>query len=104
MTEFFRGRFFGYEIQHILPEQILNRATQAAQNADDFLRSIDFNIQARGNKIPLLSGELVRNAILAAPQAIQDIFTNAGFGFNRHDSQASGGNHAGYNQFIIELP
>lgn len=54
MTEFFRGRFFGYEIQHIFPEQILNRLTEDARRADDFLNSIGFDIQARGNKFPTL--------------------------------------------------
>ena len=66
-------RWFFYEIQHIFPHQIFSSKSNAALNA-----------------------------ILNGPEAIKNMYVKAGFGFNRHDSQSSGGNHPGYNQFLID--
>ena len=46
-----RGRVFGFEIQHIFPNQILTENSREAKNARALLASISFNLESRGNKI-----------------------------------------------------
>src|SRR5262249_31235044 len=91
MSDWIRGRIFGFEIQHIIPSEVMSSTTAAAVKARQFLASVGFDVESRGNKIALLISTATRNALLAAPQAVRDAFTNAGFGFNVHDSQSPGG-------------
>ena len=95
-----RGRLFGYEAHHIFPETVLTR--QDAAPARELLASIGYEIQAQGNKVPLLISPIVRDSIQNAPLNVQQVLVDAGFGFNSHDSQASGGNHPGYNKFVVD--
>lgn len=96
-----RGRIFGFEIQHIIPEQVLTGTTPDAVAARAFLQSIGFNVEGRGNKVALLIDPDTRAAIMVGPEGIRAAMASAGFGFNLHDSQTSGGNHPGYNAFVI---
>ena len=98
----YRGRVFGFEIQHLFPNAIISEDSVPAENARLLLSSIGFDVEWRGNKMPLLINPFTRDAILAAPEAVRQVFVKAGFGFNWHDSQTSGGNHPGYNRFIID--
>jgi hypothetical protein len=54
MSNTFRGRVLGYEIQHIFPSEIMASITPEALKAKAVLAKISFNIDARSNKIALL--------------------------------------------------
>lgn len=60
----FNGKYFNFQIHHLIPEQILSGTGQTYERAADFLSSVDFDIESRGNKIALLINEQMRNAIL----------------------------------------
>jgi hypothetical protein len=102
MSNTFRGRVLGYEIQHIFPNEIMTSQNPNAIKAKAVLAKITFNLEARSNKIALLINPGTLDSINASSLEIQKVFLDAGFGFNFHDSQASGGNHPGYNEFIID--
>ncbi len=91
------GRLFGAETQHMIPMAI--KTDPRALDGRLLLQGIGFDLEARANKKLLLVNPSTRDAILAAPQSVQNVFRKAGFGFNTHDSRQ--GNHAGYTEFSI---
>ncbi|MEM8750673.1 MAG: calcium-binding protein, partial [Pseudomonadota bacterium] len=93
----YRGRLFGAEAQHMIPLQVLS--DDRVKDGRALLDSIGFNLEWRANKKLLFISDRTRDAILAAPEAVQAVFKNAGFGFNTHDSER--GNHTGYNDFVV---
>jgi hypothetical protein len=100
MAEIERGRTFGFEVQHIFPNEILTSPSPAAMQARALLSAIGFNLESRGNKIALLISSATRDVIESAPAAVKQALTTAGFGLNSHNSQSNAG-HAGYNDFVI---
>lgn len=91
------GRLFGAEAQHMIPMAVKNSAR--AERGRLLLQGIGFDLEARANKKLLLITPSTRDAILAAPQLVQNVFRKAGFGFNTHDSRQ--GDHVGYTEFSI---
>ncbi|WNZ54044.1 hypothetical protein QT397_02005 (plasmid) [Microbulbifer sp. MKSA007] len=49
----FRGRLFGFEAQHIIPKEAISGTTDEAKLARELLNSINFNVEARANKMML---------------------------------------------------
>ena len=47
----YRGRVFGFEIQHLFPNEIISGDTVPAENARNLLSSIGFDVEWRGNKM-----------------------------------------------------
>jgi hypothetical protein len=94
---YFRGRYFGLEVQHQIPLDIRNNVD--AEDARSILTSIGFNLEANANKKLVFINPAMRDAILAAPAAVQNVFRNSGIGFNIHDSKL--GNHPGYSSFVL---
>jgi len=93
-------RIFGFEIQHIFPNELLTNPEAAEGRA--FLQSIDFDFEARGNKIALLRTAETRDALLDGPPDILQAFRDAGFGLNTQNSIGNLDAHPGYNAFIID--
>lgn len=67
-----RNRRLGVEAQHIFVSEIARNDTAAKGFA--LLQSINFNLESRSNKVVLLARPNVRDAILNAPDAIQEVF------------------------------
>ncbi|MEM5585778.1 calcium-binding protein [Roseibium sp. AS2] len=97
---YFRGRLFGFEANHIIPKEAISGTSLQALAARDLLNDINFNVEARANKMMLFISDAARDAVLAAPDAVQNVFKDAGFGFNTHDSNK--GSHAAYNSFVLQ--
>jgi len=94
-------RYFTYEIHHIYPSEIRSGTAPEAVLARQLLAELGFDLEAIGNKMPLLTHAEAIAAYDNAPPEIWAALEAAGFGHNRQDSQASVGNHPGYNEFII---
>ena len=77
MTDDPRNRILGVETQHIFVSEIATRTGVAADNARRLLTSINFNLKSRGNKVILLARTNVRDAILNAPNAVQQVHVPA---------------------------
>ncbi len=93
---------FGYEIHHLFPREIITGMNDARVDAARaLLNSINFNIEFRGNKIPLLRNPDTISSINQGPASVVNVLKQAGFGDNWHNSQAAGGNHPGYNDFVL---
>ncbi|MGL5838596.1 MAG: hypothetical protein ACRCY3_08865, partial [Sphingorhabdus sp.] len=100
MSEDPRNRILGVEVQHIFVSEIANSDSAARGYA--LLQSINFNLESRSNKVALLARNNVRDAILNAPNAVQEVFIDAGFGWNTQNSFNNPNAHPEYNAFNIE--
>ena len=89
--------FFRFEIQHIFPINDISDANLASLKA---LMGDEFDLQQQGNLIAMFADDITARAFQALPPAVQKVFTDAGWGLNRHEGQASFGNHPGYTKFI----
>ena len=98
-----RNRLLNFEIQHIIPLQILKDKSGRLKPVLGFLSDVQFNFESKGNKIGLLIDENVRDAIRKAPDNLRSAFISAGFGWNTHKSQGNDGGHPGYNAFVIDV-
>jgi hypothetical protein len=87
------AKWFRFEIQHVFASEVFDRFA-------GLLNDAGIKEEMRGNKIALLSDPTVVNLVQAAGSTIQSMLFAAGWGVNRHDSRASGGNHPGYNAFL----
>lgn len=56
------GRLFGFEIHHLFPKEIVSGSGADAVRTREFLANLGFDIEGRGNKIPLLLSSKVRVA------------------------------------------
>ena len=76
-----------FEIQHLFPSEIRSNTSDAnAVRANQFLVDVGFDLESRGNKMALLATPAMRDALLNAPEAVQQAFRDAGFGFNTQNS------------------
>lgn len=91
------GRLFGADAQHMIPLAV--KTSPRVVDGRSLLQSIGFDLEARANKKLLLITPSTRDAISAASPAIQDVFRNAGFRWNIHDSRM--GNHIGYTDLSL---
>ena len=68
-----RNRILGVEVQHIFVTAIETRISDEADRARAFLQSIGFDLESRSNKVALLARVNVRDAILNAPDEVQQV-------------------------------
>ncbi len=72
-----RNRILGVEVQHIFVTAIETRISDEADRARAFLQSIGFDLESRSNKVALLARVNVRDAILNAPDEVQQVHVPA---------------------------
>jgi hypothetical protein len=89
-----RGLYFRHETHHPMASEVFELFGNMLNKAGIFE-------QMRANKIALISSDGLWTAVQGATDHIKGVLAAAGWGFNRHDSKASGGNHPGYNDFLL---